>query len=101
METLTDMGPAQTADFEELLNMIPLASLDMWSDPESGHACFVHVFSDDRCTVDLMAGGDHVFRRACSSLDAAMGTAEGLRRIHKMQAYRSMRTTQCDFAVAA
>jgi hypothetical protein len=80
------MAPAQIAEFEELLDTIPMASLDMWSDPETGHACFVHVFSNHRCTVDLLADGDHVFHRACSSLDAAMGTAEGLRRIHQSRA---------------
>jgi hypothetical protein len=72
----------------QLTETNPIASLQMWSAIIDGRHCFVHVFGNDYCRVDLHAHGELVFRRDCESLEAAMSTAEGLRRIHESCAPR-------------
>ncbi len=67
----------------------PFAAVSVWVDAESDSWCRVKRSPKEPFTVDLFRGAEHVFSRACSSLEAAMTTAEGLRRIHAAPAVGS------------
>ena len=52
-----------------------IADIRVWADPLSGRGCFVHV-DEDTCELELRALGERVLTMTCSSVDAALATAD-------------------------
>jgi hypothetical protein len=54
---------------------MPVASIDVWSDPLTARSCQVAVF-DNECVLEIHALGERVLTLACSSLPDALERAE-------------------------